>query len=505
MGYPVLTFEVGSSDSACGKSNLKLDAQPLDVQWEGAQGTGDGFLKAYAHARLSWTVTCLYNPTSAARSISYGEDVLQVISFRLPNAESRQSLPGFTISYRQTGQPSILRFEPSYTVPTKSDSDYDRWQNPLPPFIAEEPTPTELASSVPDASFGSSDSGQKSLKSHLSELKDKVKDKVHKVFESLSKLCHKKGSSVAKAGKSHQDGAKLTKNSTDPESSFAIAEENSDDVHLHDELDISPTAAQPSHVHAFSAAETRSIHPPASATNTSDTFPPIHHPISLSAVVLRSFFLALVLISFLIWLFLRCHDPRRRVDRAARREERKTKRLYRRAARRQRLKHWIWELRMKYGLVRTAVLRWNEKDTRTAAQEDVLEDVMKDDIRALRNAHRIVSSITGTSAATAAEEGHAGFGYDGDGQPQRRLRSSQSVLTLPGYESEASQPPPYAFDEARRASLAEFTSDSSVVSTSPRISRDGTSSDYEEKIEDISLGTVECVTMETNGLGTARA
>ena len=67
------------------------------------------------------------------------------------------------------------------------------------------------------------------------------------------------------------------------------------------------------------------------------------------------------------------------------------------------------------------------------------------------------------------------------------------MSTLPGYESEGSQPPPYAFDEGRRASVVEFTSDSSVVSTSPRISRDGTSSDFEEKIEDINLESGEHV------------
>lgn len=121
-------------------------------------------------------------------------------------------------------------------------------------------------------------------------------------------------------------------------------------------------------------------------------------------------------------------------------------------------------------------------------QENVLEDIMTDNIRALRNAHRVVSTIT------AAEEGRNRFVYDSDGSGRRR-----SVSTLPGYESEGSQPPNYddvggslegitvADGFQYTPAETEFRSDSSVISTSPRISRDGTSSDFDEKFEPITL------------------
>lgn len=172
--------------------------------------------------------------------------------------------------------------------------------------------------------------------------------------------------------------------------------------------------------------------------------------------------------------------------------------MYRRAAQKQAVKNWLRSVhlqikafRFRYGFAPQAAISWNEKRTRVTAQEAVLEEVMADDIRALRNAHRVVSSIT------AAEEGRHDFVYQSESSERRR-----SVSTLPGYESEDSLPPSYddAGDNFGEAAIvngfqynhvdAEFTSDSSVISTSPRISRDGTNSEFDEKFEQISLEAI---------------
>lgn len=145
---------------------------------------------------------------------------------------------------------------------------------------------------------------------------------------------------------------------------------------------------------------------------------------------------------------------------------------------------------MKYGLAPNEVLSWDEKRIRVNQQENVMDRVMTDDIRALRNAHRVISNIT------AAEEGRNSFAYVPEGSERRR-----SVSTLPGYESEGSQPPNYddvggSLEGATvvdglwyTPAETEFRSVSSVISTSPRISRDGTNSDFDEKFEPISLET----------------
>ena len=169
--------------------------------------------------------------------------------------------------------------------------------------------------------------------------------------------------------------------------------------------------------------------------------------------------------------------------------------MYRRAAQKQALENWLRSahlkfraFRFRYGFAPQAAISWDEKRTRVIAQEAVLEDAMADDIRALRNAHRVVSSIT------AAEEGRHDFVYEAEGSERRR-----SVSTLPGYESDGSLPPSYDHAGNRFEGTtvvhrfqdnhvdAEFTSDSSVISTSPRISRDGTNSEFDEKFEQISL------------------
>ncbi len=104
----------------------------------------------------------------------------------------------------------------------------------------------------------------------------------------------------------------------------------------------------------------------------------------------------------------------------------------------------------------------------------MLEAVCQEDIRHLRAATRPRrAGEGGTNSIAAAEEGRNTFPYDSDSEggsssPARRLRSTsgRSVSTLPGYESEGTQPPGYA-------GVEDMTPDSSVVSTSPRISRDG--------------------------------
>ena len=248
-----------------------------------------------------------------------------------------------------------------------------------------------------------------------------------------------------------------------------------------------------------SAATTRSLsHVEAldpTATSTLSSFPSSQseHNIHL----LKIFGLVLIFSCCLFWTFLRCKDPRRRAECLARREERRNRKLYRRAARLHKWKMWfwnrqqdiitLWNNRVKFCLIQRAAIAWDEKMARDNEQEVDLEDAMTNDIRALRHAHRIVSDITFT------EEGRSGQVYESEGSERRR-----SVSTLPGYESEGSQPPSYddvgevisdaAVDAFTYTTFeTEFRSDSSVISTSPRISRDGTNSDFDEKIEPISL------------------
>ena len=441
------------------------------------------------------------------------ENGIHVLSLRFSNGQARPRTPGFTISYKQTGRPSILHFQPSYIDVSSDDGRKQQWGTLSTADAPSSSEKTSFDSTMMETLH--SEQEQKSLTSHITSvevmIKDKfhklknaahkameslhkachvLEDKAHKALDILRKGCHKQASKVSEVNGWHHNIPTISKQGEALQASKVPKIESvpsvpgipsiSSDQLLKavqaDSKDVSDNTATP--VKYLPAAETRSVSP--SPTPTSIVSISAPHNTTPSSVVLKSFFLVLFVLSCLTWIILRFRDPRRRADRAARREERRTKRLYRRAARHQALKNWFWNLRMKYHLASSTVLRWDEKQSRISQQEEILEDVMKDDIRALC----VVSHMT----ATAAEEGRAGFVYDSHGE-QRRPRSIRSVSTLPGYEAEGSQPPPY---EPRGSGMSEeFTPDSSVVSTSPRISRDGTNSDFEEKIEGLDLNERE--------------
>ena len=249
-----------------------------------------------------------------------------------------------------------------------------------------------------------------------------------------------------------------------------------------DRLSYAPTPASTRSIHATIAPNYHSDNldevpktvnlPTPTDPSASSTFSPHHHASSPASPFhfIKLLFIALTLFSLLTWVIIRLRDPRRRADRAARREERRNKKLYRRAA----WEHW-WQTRV-------CALRhrhcprsrgtgtsdtWDEKRARVLQQESILEAVCQDDIRTLQFTTR--PRRTGPNSIAAAEEGRNTFVYDSDSEAGsgRRLRSTsgRSVSTLPGYESEATQPPGYITED--------ISPDSSIVSTSPRISRDG--------------------------------
>lgn len=392
---------------------------------------------------------------------------------------------GFTISYKQMDQPAILRFRAGYSS-FNSASNLELAKLWRMPSIEFDPEVLDSAQrNMSPTMSGFLGQKQKGLGTFLHALKGSLKNRVK---EAVKYFCPKH---KAQADKSQVPAAvnlpsdrplerpptfidELELPSTSPDETLTSA-------------DIADTTNTLSHI---PAAETRSLtppeasHPSANPTSTPSFNQHVHYDLHL----LKIFALVLPLLICVSWICLRCRDPRRRAECLARREERRNKKLYRRAARHHKVKMWFWNFRVKYGLAPSEDLSWDEKRTRVLQQETILEDAMTDDIRAFRNAHRVVSIIT------AAEEGRNAFAYDPDGSEHRR-----SVSTLPGYESESSGPPSYEVvgGGLEGVSVAngfryapaetEFRSDSSVISTSPRISRDGTNSDFDEKFEPISL------------------
>ena len=385
--------------------------------------------------------------------------------------------------------PSIVRFIPSYDSRdiANSPSLSKLWRTPSIDF-----DPDVLANEKEDVSTAISEAlhrGQKSLKSKLATIKSTLKAGLRKVGKII---CPKPTGGFRGHDVKMPLGGRPHKIASDR---LLEPAPNSHDEAASTTEDVGSTNTLAFH----SAATTRSLsHVEALDPAATSTVPPFLPSQSEQNIHLFKLFgLVLILSSCLVWTFLRCRDPRRRAECLAWREERRNRKLYRRAARVHKWKMWFWNREqeiitfwntsVRYILTPRNAIAWDEKMAKNNEQEADLEDTMTNDIRALRHAHRMVSDMT------FAEEGRSGQVYESEGSERRR-----SVATLPGYESEGSQPPSYddvgdiicntAVDGLTYTTFeAEFRSDSSVISTSPRISRDGTNSDFDEKIEPISL------------------
>jgi hypothetical protein len=159
-------------------------------------------------------------------------------------------------------------------------------------------------------------------------------------------------------------------------------------------------------------------------------------------------------------------DPRRRADRASRREERRNRCQYRRAAHRHRLTSW-WAA---HNPRRVATTDYDEKRALILAQEGILENEMQHEIRKLETAAEL-------------EEGRARFYNDPSTPHEPHGQASSSGLRRQNSypASDYSAPPPRyeaELDEEMipvngfgyTPSNTDETPESSVVDFSPRMS-----------------------------------
>ena len=465
------------TDQPCGESRVLLNGLQLDSVWDGTTAQGHDYLDLRGGKEAEWHIRCLFDNLSGGEGVIDEKDVIHVLSLRIGSSMDTVR-PGFTISYKQRSKPAILRFQPQYHTieTTKRPTSMELWRIPSLEFSPELlDKAQEFRSPTVSSILGH---GQKSLGAYFRSLKGSLKKEVH---EAIEHICPIKYAQSKKLTPPVPLTIPLDQTLESPEKSSGEGLTSTKTVDSSNTFSNHP------------AAETRSLN----ALETSDpsytdaTRPSFTPQTNHNLHFLKTFGLVLILGACVTWICLRCRDPRRRAECLARREERRNKKLYRRAVRQHKIRMWFWNFRMKYGLAPSEVLDWDEKRNRVIQQESVLEHVANGNIQALRDAHGSASNMV------AAEEGRNAFAYSPEGSERR-----QSMSTLPGYESEGSQPPTYddvsgalegtaVVDGFRYVSAeTEFRSDSSVISTSPRISRDGTNSDFDEKIEPISLERV---------------
>ena len=453
-------------------------------QWIGANAWGTGRLKVDDSPVLvdaSWQIICL-SPNGPVDDISRADkDLIQVLTLQLDESK-RARVPGFTVSFHSAG---IVQFEAD---PTDLDNIVSRtafWRTPSKGLNVG---PSVLGVHDVEAEEGfthNANRQQQSLHLPFDMIGHLIKWEIKTVKNAASgavKSCRHRFAWLHEG--LHNFIEQLHERFCERE---PYAVQHSLSSHLKDGSRVSPISAgerlgETSHPQLTSTT----LPEPSDTTNTTRSLSesgvpssmqqgqPLVHDSDSKLHFIKTVLLIFVVASFLTWVIKCIRDPRRRADRAARREERRNRRLYRRAAQIQKWRNWIYAFRHKYCPVAQMVDSWDEKHTRVVEQESILDVAMNDQIRALRCAHVVVRGIS------AAEEGRNNYIYEAEGSGRRR-----SVVTLPGYESEGTQPPGY--DDNRinvvdgfRYVLAESvdTPDSSVISTSPRISRDGRDSDF---------------------------
>lgn len=457
--------------------------------WDDSYAEGDEhiyFQKFSPPLSTSWQILCL----AGGAEIS-GVDGVQVISFVINNEDGTS---GFTISYQAYPIPRIFRFD---SHATDSDTILRNglfWRTPS-KFTRDVSTPNSQDVSQTTSVFGHH--RQKNLSFHSlgdlieSEL-EAMKNAANKALLScrhqfpavhsfFNKLSHK--ISTFLCPRRHRDSHALqnfvmgsSQSSTGANSIAELSQAPHDKASTGQAEDFDIVEVLPPS--ASSSAPYDSSNLPGLTKNLTTTNPTVDGS-NQRAHQVKTLALAVVLIAILIWTYKWARDPRRRADRAARREERRRRHLYRRAARIQKLRNWFGSFQRQFCSLRDTVREWDEKQLLVLHQEEILETVMKDAIRTLRHAYLAENNIV------AAEEGRNHYIDEVDSRSERR----RSMTTLPGYESEGTQPPGYESDAVSMSSRFRYTTidsedtpDSSVVSTSPRISRDGRDSDFEKEV-----------------------
>ena len=492
-----------SERDPCGEGNVSLNGIPLQITdklpltLDGSQeyfGSGQSSIPWRGEGTslpVKWQTLCLFTPGGVAGAI----EPTRILSVRLiRDAEDIGS--GFSISYQQTGRPWFLRYHPQYINIENARLDYKFWQpsdlartisSEKPNPVGHESTPLDDGPFTADPEHIQSEQYRELFGSLFKILKEKAKTittKAHKVFSTC--LLTKIKTAV------HQAADKFEPTFKDQSPLYIQNDATAID---HDTFDEPTPVSHLDEPRPHAPSPTRSLKEPISTSSNANQHDESHaqsHEVTISDLnphinlkVIALLFPCLILISILLWLFLRFRDPRRRAECAAEKEERHNQRLYRRAARNHKWKSFLCRVRrhdhptgtcnsIQYVLGTGVQGTWNEKRSLVLQQESLLNNVTDIEIRRLchqtiptrrPNITTLHPPLPSPTSLSAAEEGYA-FpdsrslrsarsahslrsscdSHNPDRQrrrQRRRTNSSGASGSLPDYVSEATQPPGY--------------------------------------------------------------
>ncbi|KAF2667170.1 hypothetical protein BT63DRAFT_331362 [Microthyrium microscopicum] len=394
-------FSIVPGSQPC-SSNLSLNAVPLDLAapwaFEPEFTRGTASLNASGHGLdVDWYSACLQdiNATASSRIPAAQVLTITVTSIDGKSVES-SSVTGFTLSFQDISPPRLLRIESPPVLPINIDSS---WINP-PPSLRFHPTQEK---SPQEAIIKEHIKELQRLEAELTVLKGLIKDKKAFITEKLAQDLNSDIEScdgvfcVVKAVLQHVHKTAHTiyqKIRPNPykdligKEGFVLHSDHSQHPAM-----IAPTektktciATLPGQPEKCFVKEEKPSGPVA-VVDDEDDFTPLSDfsaeiPPSRLWIVLKFFFVITGLA--LIFGFLRrcCSTPRKRQDRAARREQCQRDWAYRKAGRKQAF--WDWMSGRKRGKPGRRPGDMDEKRARVAETEAYLEDQLQVEISHLK-------------------------------------------------------------------------------------------------------------------------
>ncbi|KIW62375.1 hypothetical protein PV04_10555 [Phialophora macrospora] len=527
-----LTLDIDSAEEECSTTAPRLNGLPLVASNYGnGVASGQVFLQSKStrgssvrNVHASWESTCLKGEAS-------------IVSVRLEGVVGQDALndpSGFTTSFKQKGQPQVLRLQDK-PVDRLSQDLCEAWllsdglTPSITPVLPEPQSTVDILLQAEYAQLAQLQADMELLHEQLHSTLKNIMSLLKQKFTACSSMqCvwntavsevspianlvvahfkhHKNLVSGCREGDAQSPCSAAIEDKTPEDGSMTEIENVAGD---RDGAHITPAAStsttQPStsphptsrglsspvstYVQAFSAS---SLATPAVATSSAAYHHGFPHtrPHDEQVALQRKLGLAIILIVLLVILsglviraIIKFRDPRRRAERAARWEERRTKRLYRKAA----CKH-KWRTFWKNLCARKpGTEEYEEKRATLLEQDALLEDDdsgLQKEVRTMQNATEFVRDLV------QAEEGRArnvqSSNHYTDGLEPVVLGgdvgSSRSSDIAPSYKTDATPPPGYeeeldgemmVFDGFRYTytpSITDDTPESSIVDCSPRLS-----------------------------------
>jgi hypothetical protein len=528
----VLSFETYPAPENCGSSsNITLNGVYLPQEWNGNFASGAGSYSGVTDLQknawflnhnldLEWESACIFPKETEAGQKA--DDAAQVLTVSIKSIDGKpvQKPTGFTLSFKQTSPPELLRFEPIPNLSASEEANAEDWRAP-PAHLRLSPSPS--GANIPSSEVSRFTSLEEDLR-ELQSLQSLAED-IQKAIEEKKKYI--KSQIEADSGDFRKGLQKCDRLGC----YFKVI---SDTAHGAWRLFISHPPKEASEMgrpddpyaevwragakpEAAIKIESISEFTPLLSDDQA-TFPPRPSDDSSrsSTVVILKIFVGVLCCGCLFSVVRQsCASPRTKAERAARQEEQRNIQAYRRAARRHAWRKWF---RPHTWRDQDRIEDYEEKRALIRHRESTLEEAMQEEIRQLRTAHGMVNALV------QAEEGrsrvqlipqpytcptpgdcrcpilhdHPHYGSVPPSPTSSTYMSENSVVdspsrplsrtsSLPSYRSDASTAPPgYESEEdmsgvvangfryrpvsppTTLTSASRWTPDSSIVDVSPR-------------------------------------